>query len=82
MREWEFENCIKVIEEPYNYDVHCLKVHMGNEYLGAIYPDTIEDMEEMARALDSGEDPVTGEWEDGMGNICQMNGWGYREETE
>lgn len=76
MREWNFENGIAVEECAYNYDLHCFKVYNGDKYLGAIYPGTIEDMESCIGELDEGYDPISSGWEDGLGNICTMDGWG------
>lgn len=76
MREWEFENGIEVYEKDYNYDLHCLKVYNLNEYLGTIYPNTIEDMELCFKELDAWNDPITSGWEDGCGNFCTLDGWG------
>lgn len=37
MREWKFKNGIKVAEDEFDNDLHCLKVYNGEEYLGTIY---------------------------------------------
>lgn len=76
MREWKFKNKIEVYEEEYDYSLHCFKVYMENKYLGSIYPSSLEDMEDCIRKLDNGEDPVFDRWEDGLGNICNIEGWG------
>lgn len=75
MKSWEFKNSIKVFEEDYNYDLHCLKVYKGESYLGTVYPGTIEDMHECMKCLDNGDDPITDGWEDGCGNPCTLEGW-------
>ena len=76
MREWKFENGIEVYENDFDYDLHCLKVYSGEEYLGTIFPASIEDMEDCFNELDKGNDPITCKWEDGCGNVCTLNGWG------
>lgn len=83
MREWKFINGIKVCEDEHDYDLHKFRVYdlifMDNyRFLGYIYPDSIEDMEECIAKLDAGEDPITGSWEDGCGNGCSLDGWGRR----
>lgn len=76
MKEWIFDNGIKVVEAEFDYDLHCLEVYNSNEYLGTVYPDSIESMESCFRDLDAGKDPISGRWEDGRGNICTLDGWG------
>lgn len=76
MREWNFENGINVEECDYDYGLHCFKVYNGGEYLGTVYPRNIEDMKLCIECLDNGEDPISGGWEDGMGNSCTIDGWG------
>lgn len=76
MREWDFENGITVEECAYDYDLHCFKVYDNGKHLGSIYPATIEDMESCIEDLDAGYDPITSGWEDGMGNVCNIDGWG------
>ena len=75
MQEWKFENGIEVYEGEYDYDVHCFKVYKGN-YLGTVYPETVEDMNACIERLDAGFDPISDGWEDGLGNACTLNGWG------
>lgn len=76
MREWSFSNGITVEEENYNYDLHCFSVFCNGEKLGVVYPDDIPAMDSCINSLDSGNDPITGSWEDGMGNSCTLDGWG------
>lgn len=76
MREWKFENGIEVYETDHDYDLHCFKVYNEEEYLGTVYPSSIEDMEECINALDDGDDPISCAWEDGCGNGCTLDGWG------
>lgn len=76
MKEWNFENGIIVYEEDYDHDLHCFKVYNRENYLGTVYPDSIEDMEYGISALDNGEDPISADWEDGLGNPCTLEGWG------
>lgn len=75
MKEWKFENGIEVYESEYDHNVHCFKVYKGN-YLGTVYPETVDDMNACIERLDAGFDPISDGWEDGMGNACTLNGWG------
>lgn len=70
MREWKFENGIEVYEKGFDYDLHAFDVYRGDEYLGDITPDSIESMKSIIAGLDSGDDPISGHWEDGGGNSC------------
>lgn len=76
MREWNFSNGITVEEIEHDYSLHAFEVYHNGKHLGNIYPDTIEDMENCITELDAGHDPISGGWEDGLGNSCSMNGWG------
>lgn len=76
MRTWNFDNGVIVGESSHDADLHCFEVFNGDRYLGTVYPNTIEDMNQCIKALDNGEDPISGGWEDGCGNTCSMNGWG------
>lgn len=76
MKKWNFENGINVYEDSYNYGLHCFKVYNEENYLGTVYPDSIEDMEYCINSLDNGQDPISDGWEDGCGNSCTLEGWG------
>lgn len=80
MQSWIFDNGIKVYEEDFDNDLHCLAVYNRDEKLGTIYPDNIGDMESCIESLDAGEDPISGHWEDGRGNLCTLDGWGIEED--
>ena len=82
MKTWKFKNVV-VEEEEYNHDLHCFKVSdlQGNT-LGYIYPEDCFMMESCMESLDCGEDPISGGWEDGCGNSCTMDGWGYYSKVE
>ena len=76
MQEWKFQNGIEVYETEYDSDLHCLKVYDREKYLGTIYPDSIENMERCFEDLNSGKDPISEGWEDGLGNSCTLDvGW-------
>lgn len=75
MREWNFENGINVEECDFDYDLHCFRVYNGEEYLGTVYPDSIESVNSCINDLDNGKDPITFGWEDGCGNSCVIDGW-------
>nr|DAG73559.1 MAG TPA: hypothetical protein [Caudoviricetes sp.] len=76
MKEWKFENGIEVYEKEYDYDAHCFEVYNEDEYLGTVYTSSGEDTTECIERLDAGFDPISDNWEDGMGNSCTLNGWG------
>lgn len=67
MRSWEFENGCEVEETEFDYDLHEFAVYYKGKKC-TVTPGSIEDMERCIAKLDAGEDPVTGEWEDGAGN--------------
>lgn len=75
MRTWSFENGIGVVEEGFDYDLHCFKVYSDETLLGTVYPDSVESMNSMVNELDNGTDPISGMWEDGNGNTCTLDGW-------
>ena len=76
MKSWTFPNGIEVYEKGYDYDLSCFAVWDGDRYLGSVYPANIEDMQFCIAALDSGEDPISGGWDDGCMNPCTIEGWG------
>ena len=70
MRIWKRKG-YKVIEKPFNFNLHEFDVVMDNgEVVGTITPATLEDMAAVVADLDAGED-VNG-WEDGMGNTIYV----------
>lgn len=70
MKTWK-RNGYKVIERPFDYDLHVFDVIMDNGYcIYTICPATIEDMRSIIRDLDAGAD-VDG-WEDGNGNTIRL----------
>lgn len=70
LRVWEFEGyTVEMVE--HSYDLKAFEVVQGEE-TQTIVPATIEDMNEIIEALDSGED-VDG-WEDGNGNTIVIEG--------
>lgn len=75
MKKWNFENGVAVYEEEFDSDLHCLKVYKDDKYLGTVYPASIVEMNIAINALDEGEDPISGHWDDGCGNACTLDGW-------
>ncbi|WP_078577315.1 hypothetical protein [Salipaludibacillus agaradhaerens] len=69
MREWKREG-YEVVEKEFDGDLHEFDVIAGGEIIATITPNDIEDMEEIIKDLDNGED-VNG-WEDGMGNTISI----------
>jgi len=61
-----------IVEEiEHDYDLHAFRVSYLGELIGTIYPDTIEDMDEIVTALDNNESPIG--WGDGMGGTISMD---------
>lgn len=75
MKNWKFKSGIEVYESKFDYDLHCFKVYNGDNYLGAIYPQTIDDMLQVIDNLNNDHDPIDESWEDGCGNTCTLDGW-------
>ena len=80
MQSWIFDNGIEVYEKDFDNDLHCFAVYNGEANLGTIYPDNIDDMKSCMESLNAGEDPISGHWEDGCGNLCTLEGWGESED--
>lgn len=80
MQKWIFDNGIEVYEEDFDGALHCLVVYNGEKKLGTIYPDNIDDMKSCFCDLNSGIDPISGQWEDGCDNLCTLEGWGENED--
>lgn len=70
MRTWERKG-YEVVEVEFDGDLHEFEVVKNGEVIATITPDTIEDMEQIIKDLDSGEG-VDG-WEDGMGNTISID---------
>lgn len=76
MKIWKFKDIeLTIIESEFDYDLHWFKCYKGDVYLGGIYPSSIKEMNDMIEALNRGENPITEGWEDGLGNICTLEGW-------
>lgn len=71
--EWRFTSGITVIEDRTD---GTLEVRNECRTLGYIVPGDSDGMTECERRLDAGEDPISGGWEDGIGNRTSINGWG------
>lgn len=67
MEKWYFENGVKVIEVEYSSNLHAFEVWQELYYAGTIYPADIDEMDRIKNCLET-EDPITGHWEDGLGN--------------
>lgn len=55
MEEWKFENGIEIYEGENDHDVHCFKVHKEN-YLGTVYPESVQDTNACIERLDALKD--------------------------
>ncbi|SCP99157.1 hypothetical protein [Anaerobium acetethylicum] len=84
MKNWKCVNCNTTIYkceydkgDNYEEDLRYFAVyHNDTDLLGKIYPATIEDTQECISALDNHECPICSGWEDGLGNKCNLFGWG------
>lgn len=65
---------VTIEEIGHDYDLHAFQVSYLGEVIGTIYPDTIEQMDEIVTALNSNESPIG--WEDGMGETISVGIWG------
>ncbi|MET3505563.1 hypothetical protein [Halalkalibacter oceani] len=74
MKTWETALVI-VNEVEFDHSLHAFEVYDKKEnFLGLITPATIEDMEQIIKDLDNGSCPINEMWEDGNGNVCNMEG--------
>jgi hypothetical protein len=70
MRTWKREG-YKVAEKEFDYDLHEFDVKTdGGKLIATITPGSLEEMEDIIKNLDNGED-VDG-WEDGKGNTIRI----------
>lgn len=69
MRTWNRKG-YEVVEVEFDGDLHEFEVVKDGEVIATITPETVEDMEQITKDLDNGED-VDG-WEDGMGNTISI----------
>lgn len=76
MKKWEFKNGIIVTEKLFDHDLNAFIVFQNNKFLGVVLPDSIESLESCREELSNGTDPISGCWEDGSGNTCNLDGWG------
>ena len=74
---WEFKTGITV--EGNGCDTFVVKLING-EFLGRIICGDSDDYRVRVADLNNGIDPITGNWEDGIGNPCELSGWGSPEE--
>jgi hypothetical protein len=65
MKEWLIDG-VKITECSFDHDLHIFEIYKGNELVGTITPESIDDMKEIMDDLDKGISPYG--WEDGMGN--------------
>ncbi len=69
IRMWERKG-YSVVEMEFDGELHTFDIIKGEEVIATITPNTIEDMNQIIKDLDNGED-VDG-WEDGMGNTISI----------
>lgn len=59
----------------YDHDLHAYEVADQGHVLGRIIPDSVEASDQCRQALEQGDCPICGRWEDGYGNTCTIAGW-------
>ena len=76
MRTWD-NGYYLVVEVAHDHSLHAYEVYTldGARLLGTVYPDTLAAQADCVAALDNGDDPITGGWEDGCGHTCTPYGW-------
>ena len=58
----------KTYKNDFDYDLACFDVYNHlNKHVANVYPNSVEDMIEIIKALKSGECPLCDNWEDGLG---------------
>ena len=78
-KDWTFSDGIYVREAEFDGNLRIFEVFNGDDYLGDVTPPDVENMELLEKELDNGANPISGDWEDGMGNSCTLDGWGQEE---
>lgn len=81
MKTWETK-LVTVQEVAFEHDLHAFDVYnKEGKLLGGIYPDDIDAMQSLIDDLNGGSCPIADHWEDGMGNTCNLDGWGENAES-
>lgn len=76
MKTWT-KNGYAIYENAYDGDLTMLKFYDDEDnYLGNVTFGSVEQMEHDYSLLDDGADPIEDGWEDGNGNLLDINGWG------
>jgi hypothetical protein len=73
--------CSSIIID-WDYDLKVIEVFEGEECLGKIFPQSVPDSKSCVKELESGVCPVCEGWGDGLGNICNLDGWGEQGEVK
>lgn len=67
---WIFDNGVEIWKEEWDYDLCCFKIeYMGKSH--TLVPDSLEQMEEIIDALNSGKDLISSGWETGDGETIK-----------
>lgn len=72
MRTWEIDNLI-ITSDDRNL---CFNVYAYNKLIGIIYATDRNNFNDCFLYFDVGVNPIKDGWEDGLGNVCTINGWG------
>ena len=76
MKTWQIydksypDDYVTIEEIEHDYDLHAFQVSYLDRIIGTIYPDTIEEMDEIITAFDSKLSPIG--WDDGMGGTISV----------
>lgn len=74
---WDFKNYyIELGSFDYDLKTFDFFTYSHDELIGKIYPPDIEAMNYLISELNLGVDPIEDSWEDGRGEIVNINGWG------
>jgi hypothetical protein len=79
MKDWKRDCCV-VVETAFDYDLHAFDIYGLDGYLlGEIVPADLANYNHCIERLGAGECPICDGWEDGLGNTCNLDGWGEEE---
>lgn len=78
MSHWTTKK-VHVHKVDFDHDLSQFRItDLDGNFLGTITPMDADNMQDIIDELDVGRCPVADAWEDGMGNVCTMEGWGGR----
>ena len=81
MLEYWINNGYEIVKMKFDGDLCRFDVWFAGKFLGSVYPADSVEMKACIDKLDAGLDPVTDNWEDGLGNSCCADGWLHLQEA-